>query len=85
MQNPQAFELNEDTKEIYRQLKIGVGHEHVNDQNVFDLIALAVLDGNAPLEQQLREWQSPCSDDAPEARPTIAVPTGGFNQQYVKH
>ena len=84
MQNPQAPELNEDTKEIYRQLKIGVGHEHVNDQNVFDLIALAVLDGNIPLEQQLREWQSPCSD-VPAARPTIAVPTGGFNQQNVKH
>src|SRR5262249_5966006 len=51
-----------DPQHIYRQLKLGVAHELVNDQNVFELIALAERDGNTLLATELREWQAPCSD-----------------------
>ena len=51
-----------DPQHIYRQLKLGLGHELVNDANVFALIALAHNDGNQLLATELREWQAPCSD-----------------------
>jgi hypothetical protein len=78
--------LNEspETQHIYRQLKLGVGHELVNDDNVFALIDLAHADGNTLLETQLREWQAPCSDSMDGPRPTMA-PTPGFNKSNVKH
>jgi hypothetical protein len=73
-----------DPQHIYRQLKLGVAHELVNDQNVFALIALAERDGNTLLATELREWQAPCSDSRDGPRPTI-VPTRGFNKDNVKH
>ncbi len=83
---PQAPASNgsDDLSEIYRQLKRGVGHEHVTDDNVFELIALAQRDGNTQLEQQLREWQAPCSDGSNGVPSTIA-PTKGFNREHVRH
>jgi len=75
---------SDDLLEIYRQLKRGVGHEHVTDDNVFELIALAQRDGHTLLEQQLREWQAPCSDGSNGVPSTIA-PTKGFNREHVKH
>jgi hypothetical protein len=69
---------------IYRQLKLGLGHELVNDDNVFALIAIAHEDGHQILETELREWQAPCSDSDDGPRPTMA-PTPGFNKTNVKH
>jgi len=73
-----------DPQHIYRQLKLGVAHELVTDQNVFDLIALAERDGNTLLATELREWQAPCSDSRDGPRPTM-VPTRGFNKDNAKH
>jgi hypothetical protein len=73
-----------DPQHIYRQLKLGLGHELVTDANVFDLIALAETDGNRLLATELREWQAPCSDSNDGPRPTMA-PTRGFNKDNVKH
>jgi hypothetical protein len=72
-----------DTREIYRQLKRGLGHEWVNDDNVFELIDMARLDGHQLLEQELREWQSPCTPAEPGPAPTMA-PTAGFNKENAK-
>jgi hypothetical protein len=73
-----------DPQHIYRQLKLGLGHELVNDGNVFELMALAHNDGNQLLATELREWQAPCSDSNDGPRPTIA-PTRGFNKDNAKH
>ena len=73
-----------DPQHIYRQLKLGLAHELVTDQNVFELIALAQRDGNELLATELREWQAPCSDSNDGPRPTM-VPTRGFNKDNVKH
>lgn len=55
-----ATPRGEDIQHIYRQLKKGLGHELVNDGNVFALIDMAAQGGHQLLEQELREWQSPC-------------------------
>ena len=68
-------------EDIYRQLVKGLGHEHVNDQNVWALIRRAEQDGHTVLATELREWQSPCGTDVPS---TVA-PTPGFNKEHVKH
>jgi hypothetical protein len=47
-------------EDVYRQLVKGLGHELVNDDNVFELIRRAEMDGHTVLAQELREWQSPC-------------------------
>ena len=73
-----------DPQHIYRQLKLGVGHELVTDANVFELIALAQSDGNQLLATELREWQAPSSDSNDGPRPTMA-PTRGFNKDNAKH
>jgi hypothetical protein len=73
-----------DPQHIYRQLKLGLGHELVTDANVFELMALAQKDGNQLLATELREWQSPCSDSDDGPRPTMA-PTRGFNKDNAKH
>jgi hypothetical protein len=73
-----------DPQHIYRQLKLGLAHELVNDGNVFELIALARNDGNQMLATALREWQAPCSDSKDGPRPTMA-PTPGFNKINAKH
>ena len=46
--------------EIYAQLKRGLAHERVTDDNVFALIERADRDGHTVLAQELREWQAPC-------------------------
>ena len=73
-----------DPQHIYRQLKLGLGHELVNDDNVFALIAIAKQDGHQVIETALREWQAPCSDSKDGPRPTMA-PTPGFNKLNAKH
>ncbi|MBA2723165.1 MAG: hypothetical protein H0U56_09795 [Methylibium sp.] len=73
-----------DIDAIYRQLKKGLGHEKVNDDNVFALIDRAALNGHKQLETELREWQAPCSDGSPGVPSTIA-PTRGFNRENAKH
>jgi len=73
-----------DPQHIYRQLKLGLGHELVTDANVFELMALAEGDGNQLLATELREWQAPCSDSNDGPRPTMA-PTRGFNKDNAKH
>jgi hypothetical protein len=50
----------QEIEDIYRQLVKGLGHEHVNDGNVFELIRRAEMDGHTVLAQELREWQAPC-------------------------
>jgi hypothetical protein len=51
---------NLSTEEIYQQLRRGLGHEHVTDDNVFALIERAERDGHSILATELREWQAPC-------------------------
>lgn len=70
--------------EIYRQLTRGLGHQFVNDDNVFELIDRAERDRHTVLAQELREWQSPCGPDTGSVPSTIA-PTKGFNKENVKH
>ncbi|WP_119155503.1 hypothetical protein [Caldimonas tepidiphila] len=72
-----------DLDEIYRQLKRGIGHEHVNDDNVFALIERAERDGNALIAQELREWQAPCRPDD-RGLPSTVAPTRGFNRENAK-
>lgn len=50
----------EDIQSLYAKLKRGMGHELVNDDNVFTLIALAKRYGDVTLEEELSEWQSDC-------------------------
>ena len=79
-----AQDNSNDPQHSYRQLKLGLGHELVNDSNVFELMALAQKDGNQLLATELREWQAPCSDSNDGPRPTM-VPTRGFNKDNAKH
>ena len=51
---------DQDIDNVYRQLRQGLGHELVNDDNVFELIRRAEQDGHPVLAQELREWQAPC-------------------------
>lgn len=82
MQNQPVPEPTDELKEIYHQLKLGMGREHVNDNNVQILIDMAARNGDAQLEQILREWQADCGPggDMPSAIP----PTSGFNKENVK-
>jgi hypothetical protein len=73
-----------DVQEIYRLLKRGLGHDLVNDVNVFELIQMAARDDQKLLEQELREWQAPCDPNSSGLPSTIA-PTRGFNRENVKH
>lgn len=68
--------------EIYRRLTRGLGHELVNDDNVFELIERAELDRHTVLAQELREWQAPCRPNHP--LPSTIAPTRGFNREHVK-
>lgn len=52
--------LEEDLHAVYARLKRGLGHELVNDDNIFSLIALAKRYGDVTLEEELSEWQSDC-------------------------
>ena len=51
-------------EEVYRALHRGVGREQVTDGNVEELIQMAKLRGDTQLEYLLREWRSPCGEDA---------------------
>ncbi|WP_418319955.1 hypothetical protein [Piscinibacter sakaiensis] len=53
-----------DIDAIYRELRAGRGREHVTDDNVGALIDRARQDGDQQLELLLREWKSPCGEDA---------------------
>ena len=74
---------NEELLQIYQELKTGRGHHRVNDQNVFQLAAMAHHYGDTLIEQLLREWQAPCSDGSNGVPSTIA-PTRGFNRENAK-
>ena len=73
-----------DPQHIYRQLKLGLGHELVNDQNVVELIDMARRDGHKLLEKELVEWKEPArsTDEGP---PSTIAPTRGFNRENAKH
>lgn len=83
MQEARSFPPGGDVEAIYQQLKRGMGHEHVNDDNVFTLINMAVRYGDEHIEQLLREWQAPC-DPEPDNTPGLSPPTPGFNRQHTK-
>ncbi len=83
-QNGDGSASDDDIAAIYRQLRKGLGHERVNDGNVFALIELAALNGHRQLETELREWQAPCSDGS-EGVPSTIAPTRGFNRENAKH
>jgi hypothetical protein len=74
---------NDELLQIYQELKTGRGHHRVNDQNVFQLAAIANHYGDPLIEQLLREWQAPCSDGSNGVPSTIA-PTRGFNRDNAK-
>ncbi len=48
------------TDEIYRLLRKGLGHEHVNLANVDELLQLAEADGQTVLAEELREYRNDC-------------------------
>lgn len=50
--------------DIYRALKKNAGRERVTDKNVNALIQMAASRGDIQIEYLLREWRSPCGDDA---------------------
>ena len=81
MQN--RLEPSEELRQIYHQLKLGLAHERVNDENVFALIDMAARYGDKQLETLLREWQAPCSDGS-QGVPSVIPPTKGFNKENVK-
>ena len=70
----------QDVEDVYRELVRGLGHEHVNDDNVDALIRRADADGHTVLATELREWQAACGRDVPS---TIA-PSAGFNRDNAK-
>ena len=80
----QHFEPSEELRQIYHQLRIGLAHDKVNDDNVFALIDMAARYGDKQLEALLREWQAPCSDGS-EGVPSVISPTKGFNKENTKH
>ncbi len=59
-----ATSSSADIDAIYRELRAGRGREKVDDANVGALIERAQRDGDAQLELLLREWRSPCGEDA---------------------
>lgn len=68
---------------IYRDLKKGMGHDRVDDGNVFALIDIADRYGDELTARLLREWQAPCSDGS-EGVPSTIAPTRGFNRENAK-
>jgi hypothetical protein len=65
MDTPQEYRMPQTDEQlsidqIYEKLTQGLGHEFVNDDNVFALIERAERDRHTVLAQELREWQSPC-------------------------
>jgi hypothetical protein len=64
----------DDIDGIFSDLQRGRGRERVDDGNVKALIGLAHARGDAQLELLLREWQSPCGEDAGSLPPTLPPP-----------
>lgn len=52
-----------DAVAIYQALKRGEGHDRVTEDNVQQLIEMAMEYGDTQTETLLREWRSPCGDD----------------------
>lgn len=61
-----------ETERIYRELRKGLGHELVTEDNVRSLMARAEQDGHAILVEELREWAAGCG--APRDRPRPGDP-----------
>lgn len=60
---------DEPLQRVYHKLKVGVGHELVNDGNVHALIRIADGYGDTLVATLLREWEAPCGDvGVPEPR-----------------
>ena len=72
-----------DPDSIFRLLKRGLGHELVSQDNVDQLIELAVAHGHRLIEQELREWHTGCGNEV-AGRLGTGAPTGGFNREHVK-
>lgn len=53
-----------DVDSVYQNLLNGVGHEHVTDDNVEELIRRADADRHPVLAAELREWRSATGEDA---------------------
>lgn len=53
-----------DVDSVYQALVSGVGHEHVTDSNVEELIRRADADKHPVLAAELREWRSATGEDA---------------------
>ena len=81
MPDPNDAPRAQEIEDIYRALTKGLGHERVNDDNVFELIRRAEADGQTVIAQELREWQAPCDPGTPSGE----APTPEFNRQDVKH
>ena len=64
----------QDLDRIYDALSHGRGREWVDEGNVDALVAMARRAGNAQLELLLREWRSPCGEDASAVQLPPAVP-----------
>ena len=79
MNDPNAAPRAQAIEDVYRQLVKGLGHEHVNDDNVEALIARAEQDGHTVLAQEMREWRSRCGPGVPGT----GAPTPGFNRENV--
>jgi hypothetical protein len=69
-----APEREQDLGRIYDALVHGRGREWVDDGNVDALVMMAQRAGNAQLELLLREWRSPCGEDADAVQLPAAVP-----------
>ena len=72
-----------DPDSILRLLKRGLGHELVSEDNVGELIQLAVQHGHPLIEQELREWHTGCGGAA-AGSPGTGAPNGGFNRNNAK-
>lgn len=72
-----------DPEAIFRELKTGLGHELVTDANVDAIIDVAKRHGHQLLEQELREWRSPCGERDGALRTSEPRPT--FNKANAKH
>lgn len=74
--DPQAS--GTDIEQIYSALQHNRGREQVTDDNVDALVQMAQQRGDAQLELLLREWRSPCGEDASGTQlpPTLPPPAG---------
>lgn len=75
---------NDTLHDIYEQLRKGLGHDRVNDDNVDELIRMAEQRGDQQLRELLREWSAPCGNDDEAARPSTIAPTPGFNRENAR-